>query len=246
MFTRISLLLTLLYGLSFSMTSHAGPIVTWTIENANFANGTLSGSFTLDYISPTLPLVTAVNITTTATPVTYFAPSNSYTFNSNDYYALVPLQHNVDCSGALPSEACPYVQLYGVNTNSLQTGTLTATLLNLVFATNLPMTGGTVQMLMSKDVPIAGAGSPPGSSCVASIQCTSEEAFVGAAQTIPPFGTPTEYRGLLDPPEGPYVVGTVQAVPLPASWLLLASSAALFMRIDRRVTALFAAKHSRN
>lgn len=239
MFTRISLLLALLYGFSFSMTSHAGTIVTWTIQQANFANGTLSGSFTLDYVSPTLPLVTAVNITTTATPVTYFAPSNSYSFNSSDYYALVPLAHNVDCSGALPSEACPYVQLYGANTNSLQTGTLTATVLNLVFAKNLPITGGIVQMLMSHDIPIAGAGSPPGSSCVASIQCTSEEAFVGQAQTIPPTGTPAEYRGLLDPIDGPYVVGTVESVPLPASWLLFASGSMLSMllaQIRRRTS----------
>lgn len=236
MFTRTFLLLSLLYGFSLSITSHADTIVTWTIEQANFANGTLSGSFTLDYVSPTLPLVTAVNITSTATPVTYFAPSNAYTFNSSDYYALVPLQHNVDCSGALPAEACPYVQLYGANTNSLQTGTLTATLLNLVFATNLPMTGGIVKMLMSNDIPIAGAGSPPNSSCVASIQCTSEEAFVGAAQTIPPSGTPTEYRGLLDPIEGPYAIGIVESVPLPTSWLLYtpASMAVLIAQIRRR------------
>ena len=232
MLTRIVLLLLSIGGLLVSSNSHADTIVTWTIENANFADGSLSGSFTLDYVSATLPLVTAVNITTTGTtPGSYFYSTNSYATNSHDYYALVPLQHNVDCSGALPAEACPYVQLYGANTNSLQTGTLTATILNLVFATNLPEQGGIVSMLMSHDTPIAGAV-PPNSSCVASIQCTSEQAFVGAAQTIPPTGTANEYRGLLDPPAGPYVVGTVESVPLPASWLLFAS-ASMFLRPSR-------------
>ncbi len=234
MIKRFLPLLILLCIAPFSMTGNAGTLVAWTIMNANFADGSLTGSFTLDYESPTLPLVTAVNISSTGTTLgSYFYSTNAYSFNSSDYYALVPLAHNVDCSGALPSEACPYVQLYGANVNSLQTGTLTATILNLVFPTNLPMTGGIVPLLMSHDNPIAG-GVPPASSCVASIQCTSEQAFVGQAETIPPTGTPSEYRGLLDPIEGPYLVGTVESVPLPASWMLFTSSSIFTLLAQRR------------
>jgi len=236
MFKRNRTLVVLLVGLSLPLLSHADTIVTWTIENANFTDGSLTGSFTLDWTSPSLPLVTAVNITSTSTTNgSFFFSSNSYQFNSNDFYALVPLQNNVDCSGALPAVACPYVQVYGFNTNSLQTGTPTVTLLDVAFATNLPLTGGIVSMLVSHDSPIAG-GSPPSTSCVANIQCTSEEAFAGPGQKIPPSGTVNEYRGLLDPPQGPFLVGTV--VPLPPSCLFFVSGVlGLLTQVRRRTAA---------
>jgi hypothetical protein len=88
-------------------------------------------------------------------------------------------------------------------------------------------------MLVSHDSPISGA-SPPSTSCVSLIQCTSEEAFVGQAETIPPTGVPSEYRGLQDPPEGPYVVGVVQPVPLPAGIWLIGSGCLLLAGLRRR------------
>ena len=203
-FQRLTLSV-LLACLAYPAPSPAATFVTWTIQDANFADGSLQGSFTIEYVTSTLQLLTAANVTTTGAPGGYFSGTAGFGLDSNDYYALAPIARGTDCSGGTAfTDPCPYVQLYTPNTENL-----TQRYLNIVFANLLPITGGSVQILIDPNPTQHGTTVDD---CVQLFHCTFEQAYSQVPALL-------DYRGLVDPPVVPTVFGVV--VPEPSSALLL-------------------------